>query len=378
MRSIKQIKNTKNKVILLRAGFDVPIKDGKVIDIARIETLLPTIKYLIRKGPLVILSHQGRPKGKRDMNFTQKPLVPVLEKLLKKKVIFVPYCVGAETEKITRSLKKGEVALLENLRFEPGEEKNDPIFAKQLAKLGDIYVNDAFPDAHRKHASIVGVPKYLPTYAGFQILKEIKYLSLVFKKTKHPFLVILGGAKFETKLPVIKRFLSKADDIFLGGALINQVFKEEGCEVGISLVEEKNYGLPKIVKNKKIILPSDILVVDGEKRRVALPEEVSKKENIIDIGPEATKDLKKKIKKAKMILWNGPLGKSSSDFNTATEEIIKAVAKSRSISIVGGGDTLETIFKLKLEKKFTFVSTGGGATLDFLANGTLPGIKALR
>lgn len=377
MRSIKQIKSSKDKIILLRAGFDVPIKNGKVIDSKRIEVLLPTIKYLMNKGPLVILSHQGRPNGKRDMNFTQKPLVPVLEKLLKKRIKFASSCVGVETGKMARSLKKGEVLLLENLRFEPGEEKNNPIFAKKLANLGDIYVNDAFPDAHREHASIVGVPKYLPKFAGFQLLKEIEYLSLVFKKTKHPFLLILGGAKFETKLPIIKRFLKTADNLFIGGALANQVFKEKGYEMGCSLVEDKKYNLPLIIENPKIILPSDVLVSDGVKERVVLPYGVSKKGNIVDIGPKTVKDLEIKIKKTKMILWNGPLGESSAGFDLGTERIIRAIAKTKVISIVGGGDTEEVISKLKLEKKFTFISTGGGATLEFLANGTLPGIKAL-
>ncbi|MFA6585899.1 MAG: phosphoglycerate kinase [Candidatus Paceibacterota bacterium] len=378
MRSIKQIKSFKDKVILLRAGFDVPIKDGKVIDSKRIEVLLPTIKFLIKKGPLVILTHQGRPGGKRDMNFTEKPLVPVLEELLKRKIKFADSCIGVETENMARSLKKGEVLLVENLRFEPGEEKNDPSFAKKLAKLGDIYVIDAFPDAHREHASIVGVPKYLPSYAGFQFLKEVKYLSLVLKKAKHPFLLILGGAKFETKLPIIKRFLKTVDDLFIGGALVSQILKEKGYEVGTSLVENKKYGLPSIVKNPKIILPSDLLVLANVKESVISFDKVGEQEEIVDIGPETIKNLEKKIKKSKMILWNGPLGKSSSGFDKATEEIIQAITETKAISIVGGGDTGEVISKLKLGDKFTFVSTGGGAALDFLANGTLPAIKALK
>ena len=378
MRSIKQIKNLKGKTILLRAGFDVFIKNGKVVDSKRIEILLPTIKYLMNKGPLVILSHQGRPKGKRNMIFTQKPLIPVLEKLLKKKIKFASSCIGVETEKMAKSLKKGEVLLLENLRFEPGEEKNDLIFAKKLSKLGDVYVDDAFPDAHREHASIVGIPKYLPSYIGLQFLEEIKYLSLVFKKTKHPFLLILGGAKFETKLPIIKHFLKTADNIFIGGALVSQVLKEGGFETGISLVENKSYGLPSIVKNSKIMLPIDLLILDGKIKQNISFNGVPKNGNIVDIGLETIKELESKIKKAKMILWNGPLGESSAGFVLGTEKIIRAIAKTKAISIVGGGDTTEIISKLKLENKFTFISTGGGATLEYLAKGTLPGIKALR
>ncbi|MFA4975459.1 MAG: phosphoglycerate kinase [Candidatus Paceibacterota bacterium] len=377
MHSIKQIKNSKNKVILLRAGFDVPIKDGKVLDTKRIEVLLPTIKYLINKGPLVIMSHQGRPKGKVDMIFSQKPIVKVLERLLKQKIKFADRCVGVETEKMARSLKKGEILLLENLRFEPGEEKNDIVFAKKLAKLGDIYVLDAFPDAHREHASIVSVPKYLPKFAGFQFLKEIKYLSLVLKKVKHPFLLILGGAKFDTKLPIIKRFLKTADDIFVGGALVNQVLKEKGFETGFSLVEDKNYNLSSIIKNNKIMLPIDLLVTERKTKHFVSFNGVSKEGNIVDIGPETIKELESKIKKAKMILWNGPLGESSAGFDLGTEKIIRSIVKTKSISVVGGGDTSEVISKLKLKNKFTFISSGGGATLDFLAYGTLPGIKAL-
>ncbi len=378
MRSIREIKNLKNKVILLRAGFDVPIKNGKVVDTRRIKVLIPTIKYLMKKGPLVILSHQGRPKGKRDMTLTLKPLIPVLEKLLKKKIKFADSCIGEETEKKAKSLKKGEVLLLENLRFNPGEEKNDQNFAKELSKLGDIYVADAFPDAHREHASIVSIPKFLPAYVGFQLEKEIKYLSLVLEKAKHPFLLILGGAKFETKLPIIKRFLKTVDNIFIGGALVSQVLKEEGFETGISLVENKKYNLSEIVKNSKIMLPIDLLIFDGGKEHAVSFNGVTKNGNIVDIGSETIKELEEKIKKAKMILWNGPLGETSAGFDKGTEKIVKAVAKSKAISVVGGGDTLEVISKLKLEKKFTFISTGGGATLDFLINGTLPGIKALR
>jgi phosphoglycerate kinase len=378
MRSIKQIKNLKDKVILLRAGFDVPMKDGKVIDLKRIEVLLPTIKYLLNKGPLVILAHQGRPNGKRDMKLSQKPLVKVLEKLLKVKVEFAENCIGPEAEKKSKSLKKGEILLLENLRFNKGEEKNELSFVKNLVKLGDVYVMDAFPDAHRKHASIVGIPKYLPSYAGFQLEKEIKYLSLVYKKIKHPFLLILGGKKLETKLPIIKHYLKIANDIFIGGALANQAFKEKGYQIGTSFVEDKKYGLPSIIKNSKIILPDDVLVLDEGKTLITSPDKVSLKENIIDIGPKAIQNLETKIKNAKIILWNGPLGKSSSNFEVSTKKIISAITKTKAISIIGGGDTIKVISKMKMENKFTFISTGGGATLDFLANGTLPGIKALK
>lgn len=378
MRSIREIKNKDNKTILLRAGFDVPIKNGKVTDSRRIKILIPTIQYLLKKGPLIVLSHQGRPNGKKDMSFSQRPLVPVLEKFLKMKVKFADSCIGPETEKVAKSLKKGEILLLENLRFEKGEEGNNLNFAKKLAKLGGIYVIDAFTNAHRKHASMIGVPKYLPTFIGFQFLEEIKYLSLVSKKEKHPFLLILGGAKFETKIPIIKRFLNKSDTVFMGGALATQILKEEGCETGLSLSDVKNYNLPSIVKNSKILLPKDFVVINKNKKRRVFFDNLSKDDYIVDIGLQTIKDLEKKIRKAKTILWNGPLGKTSSGFDVSTKEIVRAIAKTESMSVVGGGDTVEIISKLKMENKFTFVSTGGGATLDFLAYGTLPVIEALK
>ena len=385
MRSIKQIKNLKGKTILLRAGFDVPIKNGKVVDSKRIEVLLPTMKFLIKKGSLVILSHQGRPKGKRNMAFTQKPLIPVLEKLLKKKIKFANYCVGTATEKMAKSLKKSDILLLENLRFEAGEEKNNQIFAKKLAKLGDIYVDDAFPDTHRAHASIVGVPKFLPSYAGFQLEEEVKNLSRVFKKPKHPFLLILGGAKFETKLPIIKRFVKTADYIFIGGALINQVLKEEGLETGVSLVENKNYDFKKILKNKKLILPEDVIVKSGKKLINKKIDEVKKDENILDIGNKSVKNLIQLIKKSKLILWNGPLGKYEDGGGKATKKTMDFLLKQKSKEIIiGGGDLVSFVPKSKLETRTyklepnLFVSTGGGATLEYLAKDTLPGIKALK
>ncbi len=393
MRSIRQIKTpsregivSKEKTILLRAGFDVPMENDRVVDTRRIQTLLPTMNYLIQKGPLIILSHQGRPRGKRDMNFSQKPLVQVLGKLLHRKVQFCDYCVGAEAEKMAGSLKKGEVLLLENLRFEQGEEENDPTFARKLARLGDIYVNDAFADAHRKHASIVGLPRYLPGFAGFQLLKEIKYLSLVSEKIKRPFLVILGGAKFETKLPLVKKFLNLADHIFLGGALANDFLKAKGYEVGGSLVERNDFGARKILENKKLILPVDVLVkksgdsaaVRSSDLRLKKVDKVTKDEVILDVGDESVQVLTELVHQAQTILWNGPLGKYEAGGGGSTRKVLQALASSRARSIIGGGDTEDIISEMKLADKFYFVSTGGGAMLEFLAKGTLPGIKALK
>jgi len=354
MKSIRQIKNLKGKKVLVRVDFNVPMKGGHILDDFRIRKALPTVKFLLKKGAKIILiTHLGEDGS--------ESLAPIIKRFF-------------ELSKCSKS----QVSFFDNIRKFGGEVENYLSFAKKLSKMGDIYVNEAFSVSHREHASIVGLPKYLPSYAGLQLEEEVKNLSKVFKKPKHPFLLILGGKKFETKLPVIKRFLKTADDIFIGGALASQVFKEEGYETGTSLVEDKKYGLVSLVKNHKIMLPRDVVVLDGERKSIVSPNNLSKKENIIDIGPEAVKDLENKIKKAKMILWNGPLGKSSGNFNLATYKIIRAVARRKVVSIIGGGDTIDLISKLKMEKRFTFVSTGGGATLDFLANGTLPGIKALK
>ncbi|KKR70245.1 MAG: Phosphoglycerate kinase [Candidatus Nomurabacteria bacterium GW2011_GWB1_40_7] len=339
MRSIKQIKNLKGKTALLRVDFNVPIKNEKVMDDFKIIKALPTINFLLKRGAKIILiTHLGKDGTKN--------IVPVIKKFF-----------------ALSKISKSKVTFFENIRKFRGEMKNDQIFAKRLASLGDIYVNDAFSVSHRKHASIVSLPKYLPNFAGFQLEKEVKNLSHVFNKPKHPFLFILGGAKFETKMPLIKKYLKLADHVFVGGALANDFLKAKGYDVGKSLVSDTNYGIKELLKNKKLILPTDFV----EKNRV-----------ILDIGEESTKNLALLIKKAKLILWNGPLGKYKDGGAEATKKVLKLVADAKAESIIGGGDTVALISKMKMEKKFSFVSTGGGATLDFLANGTLPGLKVLR
>jgi phosphoglycerate kinase len=351
MRSIEQIKNIKGKTALVRVDFNVPIKNGKVLDDFRIQKALPTIKFLQKKGAkIVLISHLGK-DGKQSM----KPVADCLKKYIKK-----------------------DITLLENIRKYKGEEKNDDSFARGLSRLGDFYVNDAFSVSHRKHASVVGISKYLPSYAGFQMEEEIKNLSKVFKNPKHPFLFILGGAKFSTKMPLIKKYLKLADCLFIGGALSNDFLKAKGYEVGKSLVDTTK--IPEnILKNKKLILPVDVLVLSGKKLINKKIEDIKKNETILDIGIESTKIAENYIKKSKLILLNGPLGKyEEKSGDLATKKLLKTVANSKAESIVGGGDIVSIVSELKLEKKLSFVSTGGGATLDFLANGTLPGIKALK
>ncbi len=371
MRSIKELKNIKGQRVLVRVDFNVPLKNGKVEDDFRIQKALPTIKFLIKKGAKVILiTHLG--KGGDSLLSVSR----VLNKFIKTK--FVPAILGLEVMKAVSDMKNGEIVLLENLRNDRGEQIGDMLFALNLSKLGDIFVNDAFPVSHRTDASIVMLPKLLPSYAGFQLEEEVENLSKVIKNPQRPFLFILGGAKFSTKMPLIKKYLELADYVFIGGALLNDFLKAQGYEVGDSLVDDTNYGIEKILKNKKLLLPTDVLVKSGDKLINKKVSEVKKGEIILDIGKESIKNIESYIKKSKLILWNGPLGKYEAGGAGATKEILKLVAKSKAESIIGGGDTVALITEMKMEKKFTFVSTGGGATLDFLANDTLSGIKALQ
>lgn len=354
MQSIKKIKNLKNKKVIVRVDFNVPIKDGKIEDDFRIKKALPTLKYLIAKGAyLVLITHLGK-----DGNQSLEPVIKHFFKVSK--------------------ISKKKIEFLENIRKFSGEEKNDMAFAKELSSRGDIYVNDAFSVSHRMHASVCGITEFLPSYAGFQLESEVKHLSMVLNKVKHPFLFILGGAKFSTKMPLIEKYIKNTDNIFIGGALFNDFLETMGMEVGQSLVDDSISVSDAILKNKKLILPTDLVVKSGNKLINKKINEVGKDETILDIGKESIKNLAPYIAKAKLILWNGPMGKYEYIGGGATKEILKLVAKSKATSIIGGGDTVEIISENKMEKKFTFVSTGGGATLDFLVNGTLPGIQALQ
>lgn len=371
MKSIKEIKDLKGKRVIVRVDFNVPIKDGKVVDDFRIKKALPSISYLSKKGAKVILiSHLGS----KD---SIKPVYVKLKKYIKEVLFSDEKILSDNTEKLVNNLKNGEIVLLENLRREVGEEDNSPSFGRALSRYGDIYVNDAFSVCHRKHASVVGIPSFLPSYAGIQLEEEIKNLSSAFDPL-HPFLFILGGAKFETKMPLIKKFIRQADYVFIGGALANDFFKAKGFEVGNSLVSENLSEIKSLVKYKNIILPEDVEVNKGKINRFVKPSEIEKEETIVDVGGETIKNLEEIISRSKFILWNGPLGKYENGFGGSTEKLLKIIAKSGAKSMIGGGDTVAIISKLKIEDKFTFISTGGGATLDFLASGTLPGIKALK
>ena len=373
MKTIKEIENLSGKRVIVRLDLNVPMSNGKILDDFRIKKAVPTLEYLHKKGAIVIiLAHLGE-DGKES-------LAPVAVKLKKyfPTLNFINMPIFSdETEKMVYALKKGDIVLLENIRREVGEKKNSPSFARAISRYGEIYVNDAFSVSHRAHASVVGITKYLPGYAGFQLSQEIDKLSRVFKPS-HPFLFILGGAKFETKIPLVKKFIREADSIFISGALANDFFKVKGYEIGTSLVDDGDFQIPSLLKHKNLLLPIDVNVTKNSKHRFTKADEIGIDECVVDVGPETVTLLKGLIEKAKFILWNGPLGKYEIGYSSATEELLKVVSKSKADSVIGGGDTVALVSKLKLEDKLGFVSTGGGATLDFLAKGTLPGIKALK
>ena len=356
IKSIKEAGNLKGKRVMVRVDFNVPVQDGKIIDDLRIRVAMPTIEYLKSEGAKVIL-------------ISHIESIPSLELVAEKMGINLVKDFMNWDGKI----EEGEVLLFENLRTNPGEKANDPEFAKVLASYADIYVNDAFPVCHREHASVVGVPKLLPHYAGFQLMKEIENLSAFFNPA-HPFIFILGGAKFETKLPLIEKFSNTADYIFVGGALMNDVFKAKGYEVGKSLVSKEEVDMKSIVADQRIILPTDVVVDSG---RVCSVKEVQKDEIIMDVGPASVDAFADKIKTAKFILWNGPLGLYEKGFKDQTLKLAKLIMESGAKCAVGGGDTVAAIESLKVENPNVFISSGGGAMLQFLEEETLVGVEVL-
>ncbi len=378
--------NVKNKRVLMRVDFNVSLDDkGNIADDFRIKEAVPTIEYLVKKGAKIILmSHLGEPGGRVENRFKMDVIQDRLLEYLDYSIVKAKDCIGKEIEDWTKQMQPGEILLLENLRFHKEEEENDLEFAKSLAKLGDIYVNEAFGASHRNHASVVGVPKYLPAFTGFLLQKEIEELDKILFEPKHPFFIIIGGAKVSTKIKVIEKFLDKADKLLLGGAIVNTVFASQGINLGKSLIEEKMFNVVDRLDlaGGKIQLPVDFVTwaeLDLEQAQVRGVNDVKENESVFDIGPETIKLFSKLIQEAKMIVWNGPLGLVEKEpFNKGSEAIAKAVTESRAYSIVGGGDMVAFIRHMGLEKNFSYVSTGGGAMLDYLAEGTLPGIEALK
>jgi len=370
--NVKEIDNLYGKKVLVRVGFDITIQDGVVSQTEdwRIKSALPTLEFLREKGAkIIIISHIGR-----DPEVTIRPVAEYLNKLFP--VSFVPEVVGNNVEKAVASLGPGEAILLENLRQDKREIANDDAFAKELASLGDVFVNEAFLVSHRAHASIVGIPQHIPSYFGFQFENEIRELSGILENPKRPLLLILGGAKFETKLPLIEKFLKHADFIFVGGALVNNFFKESGYEVGQSLLDT-TADISPIVGNPKLIIPEHVISYGPNGDREINPKEVGKDEKILDIGLSTIESLKEYIDSAGTILWNGPMGNYENGYGKASALLAQYIARSDAYSIAGGGDTVVILEETKMFNKFNFVSTGGGAMLEFLISGTLSGIQAI-
>lgn len=387
VKTIRKIKNLKGKRVLLRADFNVSLGNDRRVDKNedfKLVKTLPTINYLISRGAkVIIMAHLGRPNGKIVDALRFDPVVKRLSQLLKKEIYKSDQILGKTVKKFVDDMEDGDILMLENIRFDRREEKGSRIFARQLAKLADIYVNDSFASDHRNHVSTAVIQNYLPSYAGLLLEDEIKNLSKVFVNPPRPLVAIIGGAKISTKVKVIKRFLEIIDHVLLGGALANTVLQVMGVSVGESLVEPKM--IPVI---QKIDLTDDQLrvPVDGmmarsfksKKGRVGALGDIKKNELILDIGPDTIKLYKKILKSAKMIVWNGPMGLIENPISTVgTKEIIKILASSKAETIVGGGETVQMIRTMKLEDKFNFVSTGGGAMLEFLEGKELPGLKKL-
>lgn len=362
------------KRVLLRLDFNVPLEGGEIRDNYRIVESLPTINFLREAGAkIVIISHIG--KGKPED--TLLPVATYLKKVYPT-ATFLPELMSADNVRITTNMSSGDIILLENLRHSKGEEDNAPEFVAYLASLGDVYVNDAFSVSHRAHASVVGVPALLPHYTGIRLAQEVDRLALAFEP-EHPFLFILGGAKISTKMPLLKKFLDIADNVFVGGAIANNFFKVNGNEIGTSVYDKDELsGLEVYAKNTKLIIPKDVVIKNPAGRETRAVEEVSSGDMIVDVGFETMKHLEGVIGTAKLIVWNGPLGFYEEGFTEGTRELLNLIAGSSATSIIGGGDTVALINEMGAIKKFSFVSTGGGAMLDYLANETLPGIEALQ
>lgn len=383
--------NFNGKTVLVRVDFNVPIKDGKVKGDDRIKKSLPTIKYIKeRGGKIILMSHLGRPKGKYNKDLSLRPVAQRLSEILGEDILFIDEkeVVNKEVKDKVKNLKNAEIALLENLRFRPEEEKNEESFSKDLASLADIYVNDAFGTAHRAHASNVGVSKFLPSAAGFLLEKEIKYLKESLENPKRPFVAILGGAKVSDKINLIKNLLDKIDSIVIVGAMANTFIKSMGKEVGKSLVEDDKLDLARQIideaskKGVNLILPEDFIeateISDDAKGQVVLASNIDKDKMVLDIGPNSLKKIKMVLKDAKTIVWNGPAGVFEVDeFSKGTVGIAKILADSDALTIVGGGDSVAAVEKAGVEGKISHISTGGGASLELLEGKVLPAIKAL-
>ena len=382
--------NLTDKKILMRVDFNVPLKEGNISDDTRIRSSLPTIEYILNQTgtSLILMSHLGRPKGQVSPEMSLKPVSKRLSELLGRDVIMASDCVGDDVRSTASNLKPGDVMLLENLRFNKGETKNDPDLAKELSSLGDIYVNDAFGTAHRAHASTEGVTHYIPAVAGLLIKKEIEFLGKIVSNPEKPFVAIIGGAKVSTKIAVLESLLPKVSSLIIGGGMAYTFLKVMGYSIGKSLLEEdyietaRSTILNAEKQGVEILLPIDHVVADefSESAEPQMIDDVNIPAGKIgmDIGPKTLESYSNRIKNAKNILWNGPMGVFEFEaFSKGTLEVAKLVAESSGISVVGGGDSVAAVNKFHLADSIDHVSTGGGASLEYLEGKSLPGIAAL-
>lgn len=391
MKSLEEIK-VKGRTVFLRVDFNVPLDDNlNIRDDTRIQASLPTIKYLLEKGArLVVASHLGRPKGQFNPKMSLKPVAVRLGKLLPgTEIIMAPDVIGDEVNRLKKELREGQLLLLENVRFYKQETDNDPEFSKKLAEGCDVFVNDAFGSCHRAHASVVGIASFIKEKAaGYLLQKEVNYLSQLTRKPEKPYVAILGGAKIEDKIPVLETLVSRAEALLVGGAMAYTFLKAQGKQVGKSLVEEDKLEIAREIMKKaeenetNFLLPFDhVMTASIESKEISrisdsypLPDDLMG----VDIGPKTIEEYRKRIKSARTIFWNGPLGVFEVEaFSKGTTEIARAVADSGAFSVVGGGDSIAAIQKAGVTNKISHLSTGGGASLEFVAYGTLPGIEAL-
>ncbi|MDT8904084.1 phosphoglycerate kinase [Anaeroselena agilis] len=377
------------KKVLVRVDYNVPMDGGAITDDTRVRATLPTLRYLLEQGAAVILaSHLGRPKGAPAVEFSLKPVAERLSGLLGREVLFAPDCVGEAAEGPAKALKPGQVLMLENLRFHKEEEKNDPEFARRLAALADTYVNDAFGVSHRAHASVEGITKYLPAAAGFLLEKEIDFLSRAVGDPPHPYVAIIGGAKVSDKIGVIANLLTKVDTLIIGGGMANTFLAAQGYATGKSLVEQDKIELAgSLIKQAaerdvKLLLPADVTVADRFAADAAVKtvgvDAIPADWMALDIGPASAAAFAAALAGARLIVWNGPMGVFEMDaFAKGTVAVAEAVAASGAVSVVGGGDSVAAIEKAGLQDKISHISTGGGASLEFLEGKVLPGVAAL-
>ncbi|EEF84200.1 phosphoglycerate kinase [Borreliella spielmanii] len=389
IKTLKDFNSFAGKRALVRCDFNVPLKEGNISDDTRIKAALPTIEYLRKRGAKVVLvSHLGRPEGKKNLKYSLKPVANRLSELLDQDVKMLSDCIGSEIVNSTLQMKDGDIVLLENVRFYAEEEKNDKNFAKKLSESGDVFVSDAFGAAHRAHASTVGVSEYLPSFGGFLMEKEDKFLGGVLKNPEKPFVSIIGGSKVSSKIAVLESLLSKSNVVVIGGGMAYTFLHSKGHSIGKSLLEMEYIDTASSFLRKakelgvKVILPLDHIVADDFNKN-STPEYIDSfniPENKIgmDVGVNTLKEIEEVVKTAKTIIWNGPLGVFEfNSFSKGTAKVAEMVASCSGLTVVGGGDSVAAVNKFNLSDKITHVSTGGGASLEYLEGKILPGIKVL-